>query len=115
MRWIFFGAFLAAVGWAGPLWADDCLATFPRSFRPTAIWVECLDAAVDSFYDQPEPVDTVVTAAYATCLSEEIAYRKAAGGGSCGTSWADAAKQVLLTPHVIARVMADRAARARVR
>jgi hypothetical protein len=80
-------------------------------------WEKCLNHAVDTFFDQPEAAQTIVTASYATCRNVERTFRNIATaglyrGGWCAESWVEVAKH-RVTPTLIARVMADRAALAR--
>jgi hypothetical protein len=84
----------------------------PKEFFPAGDWSTCVEAAADHFYDQPESVEIVVTAAFATCYSYEIAYRHA-WANECGIDWSEDAKKEWIAPKIIARVMAARAALAR--
>jgi hypothetical protein len=82
-------------------------------------WQKCLESAVDALFDQPEVVQTVVVASYASCDDFEREYHHIAAGGLyggcwCAEFWADTAKRDF-TPKLIARVMMDRAALARSR
>jgi hypothetical protein len=66
--------------------------------------------AADALSDQPEPARTVAEAAYGSCGNYEVAYGQAHGLDLEGV---DRIKAEALTPKVLARVMADRAVRAK--
>jgi hypothetical protein len=72
-------------------------------------WDECTGAAVDKLADQPESADTVAEAAMATCTAEKYKYMRAAG-----ITYPDAVEEAT-KPQLLARVMATRAARAKLR
>ena len=76
-----------------------------------AAWDECTEIAVDKFADQPESAHTVAEAAMATCTSEKYKYMRAAGINLANPG---AVEQATM-PQLLARVMAVRAARAKVR
>jgi uncharacterized protein YecT (DUF1311 family) len=76
-----------------------------------AAWDGCTEAAVDKFADQPEPARTVAEAAMATCRAEEYKYMRAAGINVTDP----AAVEQAWMPDLLARVMAIRAARAKLR
>ena len=102
-------AFLALVfTMLGPSRVDACF--LPESALPLLNWHVCVKHAVDVLYDQLEPANTVATAAFATCVEYELAFAKAAGGGSCGVEWANGVKDRVLIPSAIAQIMALRAA-----
>jgi uncharacterized protein YecT (DUF1311 family) len=90
--------------------ANDALvrAGMPRPIVGAAsAWDACTESAVNTFVDQPEPARTVAEAAMATCVWEKANYMLAAGihdPASVEDAW---------IPHLIARVMAIRAARAK--
>jgi uncharacterized protein YecT (DUF1311 family) len=92
--------------------ANDALvrAGIPRpEVEAMAAWDECTEAAVDKFADQPESAHTVAEAAMATCTAEKYKYMLATG-----IAIPDAVEQATM-PHLLARVMAVRAARAKLR
>jgi len=90
--------------------ANDALirAGIPRPVvEAMAAWDKCTEAAVDKFADQPESAHTVAEAAMAICTAEKHKYMLADG-----IAYPDAVEQATM-PHLLARVMAVRAARAK--
>jgi len=77
-----------------------------------AAWDDCTEAAVDKFADQPESAHTVVEAAMATCTAEKYKYMRAKG--IINLAGPSALEQEMM-PQLLARVMAIRAARAKLR
>jgi hypothetical protein len=84
----------------------ECVHGLPDQFAVIAHWSDCLNAAVDHYYRQPEPANTVATAAFSTCEKFELAYR------SAGCTVEDAAymRREFWLPRLLARIMAARAA-----
>jgi uncharacterized protein YecT (DUF1311 family) len=84
-------------------------------------WDTCTETAVDKFSDQPEPAETVVTAAVASCLSEKILLAQESIKDPImrrvGAALADMEQSIENSsrPSLLARVMAVRAARAKLR
>ena len=83
--------------------------------------MRCAEEAVDKFADQPEPARTVAEAAMATCTPEETKYllesgkdSTQTGAGEFALSHPEALEQATM-PQLLARVMAVRAARAKLR
>jgi uncharacterized protein YecT (DUF1311 family) len=74
-------------------------------------WEICTETAVDRFADQPEPARTVAEAAMATCTTEKIKYMLATG---MNPAYSSAVEQATM-PQLLARVMAVRAARSKLR
>jgi uncharacterized protein YecT (DUF1311 family) len=74
-----------------------------------AAWDDCTEAAADKFADQPESAHTVAEAAMATCTAEKYKYMRAAG-----LAYPDSVEEATM-PQLLARVMAVRAARAKLR
>jgi hypothetical protein len=85
-------------------------AGIPRAeVEAQAAWDGCTEAAVDHFADQPEPARTVAEAAMAACVAEEGKYMIATGIRY------PASIEEATMPKLLARVMAIRAARAKLR
>jgi enamine deaminase RidA (YjgF/YER057c/UK114 family) len=83
-------------------------AGIPRpEVEAMAAWDDCTEAAVDTFADQPEPARTVAEAAMATCVGEEGKYLIATHIND------PSALREATMPDLLARVMAIRAARAK--
>jgi hypothetical protein len=78
-------------------------------------WERCLSEAADDFSVQSELAQTVVDAAFGTCLELEAVVRKVMGEENCapGLGFVGAIEEQILKPRLLARVMAARAARAR--
>ena len=96
--------FLAAALVAAPLHAHAACYPFGIAPEYPGNWDQCLSKAVDLFSDQPEPAETVVTAAFQMCIREENAYL---GGVDCSegrNGW-----RRTFTPSLLARVMTNRA------
>jgi uncharacterized protein YecT (DUF1311 family) len=72
-------------------------------------WNDCTEHAAESFADQPEPARTVAEAAMAACTAEETKYMLASG------IQYPASVEGATMPHLLARVMAFRAVRAKLR
>jgi hypothetical protein len=72
-------------------------------------WADCADHAVHLFADQPEPARAVAEAAMASCVSEKARYMIAIGVAN------PQAMEEATTPGLLARVMAIRAARKKLR
>jgi uncharacterized protein YecT (DUF1311 family) len=84
-------------------------------------WDTCTETAVDKFADQPEPAETVATAAVASCLSEKILLAQESIKDPImqrvGATLGDMEQSIENSsrPSLLARVMAIRAARAKLR
>jgi uncharacterized protein YecT (DUF1311 family) len=97
-------------------------AGIPRAeVEAQAAWEDCTDAAVDHFADQAELARTIAEAAIATCEVAEIrcaeeavkdAIMQQAGATLIGMQHSI---ETATTPRLLARVMAIRAARAKLR
>jgi uncharacterized protein YecT (DUF1311 family) len=82
------------------------------SDRDLVKWMDCTVRAVYTLADQPEPAQTVADAVFGSCIAEQFAYQKSAG---LSDRQLEADKAAILTPKVLAHVMAVRAARAKLR
>lgn len=74
----------------------------------------CLMEAADTLSDQPEPARTVVEAAYGSCGKYEVGFGKASVG-AINDAGIQEIKAQAITPKVLARVMAIRAAKERIK
>jgi hypothetical protein len=98
---------------ATDVYADDYRCLPPPLFAYLANWHDCMDAAVDTFYNQPESAETIVVAAFGTCSNYELAYINASSGNAaCIHAFTEELKKSLLKEQALARVMAARAAAA---
>jgi uncharacterized protein YecT (DUF1311 family) len=78
-----------------------------------AAWYECLYQAADALAGQPEFARTVVEAAFGSCSEQENAFKATVPQSAWGLI--DQAKTNTVGPRVLARVMAVRAAREKLR
>lgn len=76
-------------------------------------WFECLYQAADALGGQPEPARTVVDAAFGSCTQFELIYQKTVP--DLEWDFFEKAKTTIMAPKVLARVMALREARDRLR
>jgi uncharacterized protein YecT (DUF1311 family) len=75
-------------------------------------WIECTDTAVDVLADQLEPAETLVAAVFGSCLTEQLAFQKSTG---LSDGKLEAERTAVMGPPTLARVIAVRAARAKLR
>jgi truncated hemoglobin YjbI len=75
-------------------------------------WLDCTRTAIDALADQPEPAQTVAKAVVASCMIEQLAYQNSAG---LSDRQMEADEAAIVASGVLARVMAVRAARAKLR
>jgi hypothetical protein len=78
-------------------------------------WLRCLDQAVDALAGQPESARTVVDAALGSCGNEESAFDDLARKASDNASEGKKSLQIDTEKRLLARVMAIRAARAKLK
>jgi hypothetical protein len=76
-------------------------------------WSDCTEGAVDRVADQPEPARTVAEAAIAACWPEKYRYTAAMGDAPIVANLQ--AIDEASMPDLVARVMANRAARPKLR
>jgi uncharacterized protein YecT (DUF1311 family) len=81
----------------------------PREAAAMTAWNDCIEHAADTFADQPESARTVAEAALGACTAEEAKYMVTAG-----IRYVDSLREAAM-PDLMARVMAIRAARAKLR
>jgi uncharacterized protein/peptidoglycan hydrolase-like protein with peptidoglycan-binding domain len=86
--------------------------TYDPSLRREAAlksWMDCLFEAADALADQPESARTIAEAAYGSCGKLEVAFKEVSMD-AITSAGVDRIKTDALTPKLLARIMATRAA-----
>jgi uncharacterized protein YecT (DUF1311 family) len=86
--------------------------TAPQATATMAAWDHCLSDAVDVLSQQPEPARTVADAAMGSCAKYELDYKEAETPEMSWERFHEIIAETMV-PKVLARVMAIRAARAK--